>query len=198
MKLAILTDMHWNWINHFWFTLDDIKKCDLIISLWDNEKSDLEIFKDLDIPKIWIHWNHDTVKDLKDSWLKDYWFENLHLKTKEINWIKFWGFDWNMAYVFAESMKNILNKRIVDLRSELLSINDKLKWINVLISHFPPYSIHDNIPSTSHRWLEAIKDFIIINEDLKYHFHGHLHERKETDFFWTSVNMIYWVEIIDI
>jgi len=189
--------MHWNWINHFWFTLDDFKKCDLILSLWDNYKEDLEILKDLNIPKLAVHWNNDLIRKWKEDWLKDYWFQNIHLKTVDINWIKIWWIEWNMWLLFAESIPNLWNNKMNRFKDELVQIKSNLKFANIIISHFPIYSIHDNIHSWSHKWLRVCLN-LLENKNLKYFFHWHLHKSEETKIWNILVKQSYWVEIIEI
>lgn len=203
MKALILTDMHWNWLESFWFNLSQIKKdCEagiisVILSLWDNYKEDLKVFKDLNISKLAVHWNNDLVREWYHDRLEDYWFQNIHLKTVEINWVTFWGIEWNMWLLFAESIPNLWNNKMSRFKTELKLIKDNLKSANVIISHFPIYSIHDNVNSWSHRWLKVGLD-LLDNKDLKYYFHGHLHKPETTKIWDITAKQSYWVEIVDI
>jgi len=197
MKLLILTDMHWNKLKWFWYKLSDISFCDIILSLWDNYKEDLEIFKDLNIPKLAVHWNNDLVRKWEKDWLEDYWFQNIHLKTVDIKWIKIWWIEWNMWLLFAESLWDLWNSKMNRFKNELNLINKNLNKSDIIISHFPIYSIHDDVNSWSHKWLKICLD-LLNNKKLKYYFYWHLHKSEETNIWNILIKESYRVEIIDI
>lgn len=203
MKFLVLSDMHGNWLESFWSTLDfisdEISKWNIhwILSLWDNYKEDLRIFKDLDIPKLAVHWNNDLIKKWNDDWLEDYWFTNLHLKTVKIKWITFWWIEWSTWLLLSEWLKNN-NGKLSSFATELNLIKSNLNTADVIISHFPIYSIHDDIESFSHRWLKAALDLLDESTKLKYYLHWHLHNPEETMIWKTLVKEVYWSEIVDI
>ena len=204
MKALILTDLHGKWIEWFWFNLKEVQeKCEagiiqIVLSLWDNYKEDLEIFKDINIPKLAVHWNNDLIRKSDHDWLEDYWFQNIHLKTVNINWITFWWIEWNMWLLFTESIPNLWNNKMNKFKDELNLIKTNLESANVIISHFPVYWIHDDINSWSHKWLEVSLDLINNSSDLKNFFHGHLHNSDKTKINNTLIEEVYWVKIVNL
>ena len=102
----------------------------------------------------------------RDSWdlYEKYGITNIHNKKIEIDGITFVGFQRSKKYSNA-------NKPMYT-QEESQALCKQLPKADVLISHTSP---HISIEDESHSGLIGISEYILNNQP-KYHFHGHHHE----------------------
>ena len=187
MKILFLSDLHGKGINKKY--LNKLNTYDIIISLWDNTYEDLLPLKNLNVHKIWIHWNHDKIKFWENDWFNDLNIQNIHLQKISIKGVSFLWFDGDMRYVFAESNTFKNNKKLKQNQNELSELL-KFKGVDIFISHFPSFWILDRPNATAHRWLKAFKSFIE-SEQPVYHFFGHMHINKSKQINKTNYQCVY-------
>ncbi len=166
--------------------LEKNKNIELIITLWDLEYSDIKYLENVkNIPKIWIYWNHCDWE-----YLEKLWIINLHLKTFEFKWIKFWWFEWSIKYKKSDYLKMYTQDEVNNLMKDF-------EPVNVLITHNSPFWIHDEDDS-AHIWFKAINKYIEEKRpNYLFHWHTHLQE-KITVKNNTRINFIYWSEVREI
>jgi uncharacterized protein len=189
-KLLILSDLHDVGIP---YTHDQIMDCDIVICLGDCTPEDLAPLKDIIIPKIGIHGNHDTIREGEKDWFEDLGIQNIHLKIVKIEGITFLGFDGCMKYGFAESIK-IDNPAMKACRVEMQKLVD-MPQADCLLTHYPAFGILDNPKDTAHRGLKAFSQYIKTKKP-KYHFFGHMHTPKKAQINYTKAQCIYQANII--
>lgn len=85
MKIIFFSDTHWL-LKEFFHEID-FSNIELIVFLWDNEVDDLELFKDINIKKIWVLWNHTPyeITRIKIDIFEEYWIENIDWKIFKFN-----------------------------------------------------------------------------------------------------------------
>ena len=165
--------------------LNKNKDIELIITLWDLEYYDISYLQVLDIPKIWIYWNHCDWFYLEQLGIK-----NLHLDTFDIKWIKFWGFEWSIKYKESKYSKMYTQEEAEKLFKDF-------EKIDILITHSPPFWIHD-ANDNAHIWLKAFNNYIK-NKNPKYLLHWHTYPKDKKHIYMdTEILYIYWSEIIDL
>lgn len=138
------------------------KDCELIILLGDLFYEWISDLKNIDIPILGVHGNHDYDKSHNPTQMdlfKELNGIDLHLKHHTFKGITFAGFDGAMGYVYAENDAPYhieLDRK--KLKEDLANFS-KLGPCNVLITHFPPLGIHD-LPFMGHRGIKVFRDYI--------------------------------------
>lgn len=171
---------------------DLAKDCDLIINLGDMFEDWLADLKDLELPKIGVHGNHDF--DLHYNPTKTDFFPrlrmtNLHLNPTELFGLTFVGFDGAMGYIFAENNKPYKEIDIPTFQTELSKLDDISKC-DVFVTHTPSLDTLDLPHILGHKGLRAFKGFIERTKP-KYHFHGHMHKPGQAVIGKTQVYSVY-------
>lgn len=184
IKALIIADRkpEW-WIKNI---LENNKDIDIIITLWDLEHGDLMYLMEVNnIPKIWVYGNHCDGLYMQYLGIKD-----LHLKTLKFNWIIFWWFEWSIKYKESKYAK-------MYTQEEAFTLLENLPKVDVLITHSPPFWIHDN-KDISHIWFKALLKYIEEKQP-KYLLHWHSYPDKEESVVWnTKVIYTIWNKILDL
>ena len=196
---------------------DDI--FDIIIFLGDNTSNDIRIIiqymkeKNLNVPCIGILGNHDSNKVLEENNI-----ENIHLKIKIINNIKFGGFEGSIiyknygsiSYTHQESFELLdyfpecdvfishSNPQFWKYKKEEIKEN-LFEYIIRKINNKPkPYTfVQQPLQSDVHSGLIGIGEYINQKKP-KYVFHGHIHTNKIYKINDTKIFSCYGVQIIKI
>lgn len=156
---------------------------DLIITLWDLEYFDIQELEHINIPKIWVYWNHCTRWYMEKLGIID-----LHLNTFEINGIIFWWFEWCVRY---KSWNHFMYTQ--EEADELIK---SLPKVDVLLCHCPPRWINDN-DDHAHIWFDALKKYV---EDYSpkavlhwhtYDYWNFIHTYKNTQIFYVEKSKIF-------
>ncbi len=115
-----------------------------------------------DIPIVGVYGNH-----CHRGYLDDIGATDLHLKTIDIKGVKFGGFEGSVRY------KNNPDAPMLT-QEEANELVEALPPVEVLISHCPPYGVHDepNETDKSHEGFRALRHYDEIFKP-KYHLHGH-------------------------
>lgn len=203
MQTLFLSDTHWELHKH----INEINFSDieLIVFLWDNEVDDLELFKDINIKKVWILWNHlpYEITKIKVDIFEKYNIENIDWKIFEFNNHTFLWIAWKYKYLLYETLKNKTNS-LKSLKPNQEQINEIERELNefinkkadIIISHFPVYWIMDNPNSMSHKWLKILEKYIEINNP-KFLFHWHLHNNEEQYLYNTKITQVFMYRIFN-
>lgn len=177
------------------------RDCEIIIVLGDLFYSDLVELKDINLPKIGVHGNHDYDRAYNlncEDFFPKLGITDLHLKTYKFKDLLFTGFKGNMEYVFAENNVPYPGKKIdfIKYNQELEKLND-LPGADVFITHGPSLNTLDIPCALGHKGLKAFKNYINRAKP-KYHFHGHTHRPGEAKIANTKVYCVCPFRILDI
>lgn len=161
----------------------------------------------LNTPMYYVPGNHDPEFSLRDKRSRAEGGINLDLKTESVNDLLIGGFggciryrpDGVNQYTQIESYL-----RVIQMLPQLL-IN-RIRYgraMDILISHSPPYGIHDDLFDPAHHGLKALNWLIRIAKP-RYHFHGHTHfyrnnlETQETVVGATKIINVYPYKILEV
>lgn len=181
---------------------------ELILGCGDMPYTYLEyIVTMLNVPLYYVPGNHDPQDDVLDKRSRAEGGLNLDLKTDLHKKLLVGGFGGCIRYrpdgvnQYTQSQAYL---RAYQMLPQLL-IN-RIKYgraLDILISHSPPYGIHDDINDPAHHGLEALNWLIRIAKP-RYHIHGHTHfyrnnlETQETMVGSTKVINVYPYKILEI
>lgn len=140
---------------------EEIDRADLIITLGDLEGHYLNIFDGISKPKVGVYGNHDY-----RGYLEEHGFTNLHLKTFTFQGVTFGGFEGSLKYKESKYHPMYTQEEAMDLVGQLPPVD-------VLISHSPPFGLHDWPDDLAHTGLKALTWYIDRHKP-RYHFHGHV------------------------
>jgi len=143
---------------------------DLICTLGDLEYYDILELKDItNIPKIGVYGNHCS-----GNYMESLGIVNLHLKTFEFGRLTFGGFEGSIRYKESIYAKMYTQEEATELLRDFPAVD-------VMLAHSPPYGINDEIDSSSHQGLRALRDYVDRHRP-QYFFHGHTYP--------TTANMV--------
>lgn len=205
MKTLFISDTHWELKNHF--EEINFNGVELIVFLWDNETSDIELFKDIQIKKVWILGNHPPWEKtkIKIDIFKEFQIEDISWKEFNYKGIKFFWIPGEMKYIVLETIikwQTILPSFSSDKIQEINTINEKISLLHfirpdIILSHFPAFGIMDKPKDLSHRGLKFIKDHIS-EFGPKMLIHGHLHKDDSKKLWRTKIQQVFIYKIIDL
>jgi len=159
----------------------------------------------LNVPMFYVPGNHDPCFDLRSEQAHAEGGSNLDLKIVRHNKFLIGGFggsiryrpDGNNQYTQAEAYVLAFSL----LPHLLLNRLQYGRALDILISHSPPFGIHDD-SDPAHNGLNALNWLIRIAQP-RYHFHGHTHFYKrnlanaETTIGLTKIINVYPYQIIE-
>lgn len=177
------------------------RDCEIVIVLGDLFYSDIEELKDINLPKIGIHGNHDfdkTYNPDQEDFFPQLGIADLHLRAYEFKNLLFTGFKGDMEYVFAENNALYPGKEIdfIKYNQELEKLNN-LPKADVFVTHGPSLNTLDIPYALGHKGLKAFRSYIDKAKP-KYHFHGHTHRPGEAEINNTKVYCICPYLILDL
>lgn len=160
----------------------------------------------LNVPMYYIPGNHDPQFDLMDKRSRAEGGSNLDLKTARHNNILISGFGGCIRYRpdgVNQYTQSEAYRRAFRLLPQLLINRIKHgRAMDILISHSPPFHIHDD-SDLAHQGLKALNWLNRIAKP-RYHLHGHTHfyrnnlEDQETLFNQTRIINVYPYKILEI
>lgn len=156
---------------------------DVILTLGDLKREDLEYLKDLSLPKFGIYGNH-----CDEDYLLPLNIKNLHLKHQTFNNLTWSGFEGCVLY------KNAPRQYFQQQATQLLFHTDKA---DIMLSHAPPAGVNDNILSDSHLGFEAFREYIK-NHSPKFWFHGHAYPKKSQKISKLNNTIIIYVHGVEV
>lgn len=176
------------------------KDCDLVVLLGDLFPDWIAELREIDLPKVGIHGNHDFDRPYNPTGvcpLESVGAINLHLNPFTFQGLTFTGFSGDMAYVFAENHAEYPKPSDPEaLRSELAQLATQSP-ADIFISHYPSLSTLDRPHITGKRGLAAFREYIDRVQP-RYHFHGHMHVSEQTEIGPTLVRCVYGVEVVEV
>ncbi len=135
------------------------------------------IISSLDIPVFYIHGNHSPSElegKLSDRNSKG--SIDLHGKVVRFNKYTFAGIEGSIKYNYGiyQSSQFDMWLHVIKLVPSLLSNRIKYgRFLNVFVSHAPPWGIHDQ-PDLPHQGIKAFR-WLLTQFKPDYHLHGHIH-----------------------
>ncbi|MBL8051152.1 MAG: metallophosphoesterase [Anaerolineales bacterium] len=157
------------------------KDVDLILGCGDLPYSYLEyIVTMLGKPMCYVPGNHDPAFNIKDTRSKAEGGFNLDLKIVQCNHKLIGGFGGSVWYrpdgVNQYTQGGAFLRAFRLLPKLLINRIRYKRALDILISHSPPFGIHDD-SDQAHQGLKALNWLIQIAKP-RYHFHGHTHFYK--------------------
>ena len=117
--------------------------------------------------------------------------KNLHLKTYELNGLKFGGFEGSLRYKESAYAK-------LYTQQEATVLMQDFPKVDVMISHAPPAGINDEPGDPSHEGFFALRNYLETNQPRLW-LHGHTYpdpERVVTNFGSTRIEYVFRHKII--
>ncbi|MFA5134518.1 MAG: metallophosphoesterase family protein [Patescibacteria group bacterium] len=161
---------------------------DAICTLGDLTLQDIRQLEDVaGIPKVGVYGNHDS-----GTYMSSLGIENLHLATATVKGIVFGGFQGSVRYKPGE--------HIMYTQEQAMELLVGFPHVDVMLTHAPPYGIHDEPDDPVHQGFRALNDYIAVQHP-RYLLHGHTyapeHDRTATVGS-TKVIFVYQDAIVDI
>jgi len=150
----------------------------LIIGCGDMDYEYLEYFVTiLNVPMFYVPGNHDPKFDPHSAQAHAEGGSNLDLKVVRHNKFLIGGFGGSIRYrpdgINQYSQAEAYRRAFKLLPSLYLNRMRYGRMLDILISHSPPFGIHD-AKDSAHEGLKALNWLIGIAKP-RYHFHGHMH-----------------------
>lgn len=184
--------------------LDEI---DLILGCGDMPYVYLEnLVTLLNVPLYYVPGNHDPSYNPNRSRARAEGGSNLDLKLVRVKKFLIGGFGGSIRYrpdgvnQYSQSEAWLRAFRLIP--GLLLNRIHYGRYLDILISHSPPFGIHDE-DTQAHRGLKAI-NWILRFAKPRYHFHGHTHFYRRnlvpsnTAFGMTRIINVYPYQIVDV
>lgn len=160
----------------------------------------------LNVPLFYVPGNHDPQHNPRQESVRPEGGLNLDLKTVRHKKFLIGGFGGSIRYrpdgVNQYSQQEAYY-RVVTMLPRLLAYRIQYgRPLDILISHSPPFGIHDD-SDPAHQGLKALNWLIRITKP-RYHFHGHTHlyrrnlENVETNIGLTKVINVYPYKTIEV
>jgi len=134
----------------------------------------------LNVPMFYVPGNHDPQFDLRSAQAHAEGGFNLDLKVVRHNKFLIGGFGGSIRYrpdgINQYTQSEAYLRAFTLLPRLLLNRLQYGRALDILISHSPPFGIHDDIDS-AHEGLKALNWLIRVAKP-RYHFHGHTHFYK--------------------
>ena len=198
MKIFAISDIVVDWIYNpnIRSLLSDF---DLVIGCGDLPQYYLEfVVSTLDIPVFNVHGNHSQT--VTNEMHKDDYYHgivNLHCRVKHLKGYSFAGVEGSIRYndgKFQYSQYEMWLNVIRLVPSLLLNRINSPHYLNVFVSHAPPWGIQDQF-DYAHQGIKAFR-WLINRFQPAYHLHGHVHVYRpdtpiETQFGKTKVVNTY-------
>lgn len=160
----------------------------------------------LNVPMYYVPGNHDPEFDLTDKRSRAEGGSNLDLKTERHKNILIGGFGGSIRYrpdgVNQHTQAEAYQRAFRMLPSLLLNRIRYGRAMDILISHSPPFGVHDDL-DMAHNGLKALNWLIHIAKP-RYLFHGHTHfyknnlEAQEAMIETTKIVNIYPYKILEV
>lgn len=160
----------------------------------------------LNMPMFYVPGNHDPQFDLRAAQAHAEGGTNLDLKIVRHNKFLIGGFGGSIRYrpdgINQYTQAEAYMRAFSLLPRLLLNRMQYGRALDILISHSPPFGIHDD-SDPAHQGLKALNWLIRIAKP-RYHFHGHTHvykrnlENVEANFGLTKIINVYPYKTIEV
>jgi Icc-related predicted phosphoesterase len=177
MIIVAVSDIVVNWIYSPKVRMM-LSDADLVIGCGDLPTYYLEyIINSLNVPLFHVHGNHSIQEPKEDINLPNTTGSvDLHCKMVQYNGYTFAGVEGSLRYKNGpyqysqtEMWLNVFKLVPSLLRNRFTSG----KYLNVFVSHAPPWGIHDE-PDLTHQGIKAFRWLLNVFQP-DYHIHGHIH-----------------------
>lgn len=162
---------------------------DLIMTLGDLGFFELKGLQDItSIPKIGVYGNHCS-----GNYFESLGIHNMHLQTWDYQGIKFGGFQGCVRYKNNPAA-------IMYTQAEAQELFGHFPYVDVLLTHCPPYGINDDPSEISHTGYQVVRQYLETNHP-KHLFHGHTYPTAETmitEFQGTQIHYVYQDKILEL
>ncbi len=159
----------------------------------------------LNVPLLYVPGNHDPEYDVKFTTTRAEGGSNLDLKCVHVKGLLIAGFGGSVRYrpdgVNQHTQLESYFRVFRLLPSLLLNRILYRRALDILITHSPPFGIHDD-DTQAHRGIHAI-NWLLRWARPRYHFHGHTHFMRQnlspsvTQFGPTTIMNVYPYKLID-
>jgi Icc-related predicted phosphoesterase len=177
MKILAISDKVVDWIySPKIHTL--LSDTELAIGCGDLPLEYLEfIVSSLDIPVLYVNGNHSLPEPRPDS-TENYHRGSINLHNKVIRYrgFTFAGVEGSLNYNNGIFQYSQFDMWLYVLRLVPTLLLNRLRYgcyLNVFVSHAPPWGIHDQ-PDLTHQGIKAFR-WLITHFHPDYHVHGHIH-----------------------
>jgi Icc-related predicted phosphoesterase len=177
MKILAVSDIVVDWIYSPKIRLL-LSDAELAIGCGDLPIDYLEfIISSLDIPVFYVHGNHSLSEpEGKVSDRNSRGSIDLHGKVIRFKGYTFAGVEGSIKYnngIYQSSQFDMWLNVIMLVPSLLTNRIKYGRFLNVFVSHAPPWGIHDQ-PDLPHQGIKAFR-WLLTQFKPDYHFHGHIH-----------------------
>jgi len=143
---------------------------DVIVTLGDLEMHQIRSLEAItDIPKLGVYGNHCSGK-----YFESLGIQNMHLNTVEVLGKTFGGFQGCVRY--KESTYAIMYHQ--EEASEMIK---DFPHVDVMLTHAPPYGVHDDVTEISHTGFLGLRDYVLAKQP-SYLLHGHTYPDTDRSF----------------
>jgi len=205
MKILALSDIVVDWI-YSPKIRRILSDTELVIGCGDLPSDYLEFINStLDIPVFYVHGNHShSETEGKVSDRNSRGSIDLHSKVIRLKGNTFAGVEGSIRYNNGNYQSSQFDMwlNVILLVPSLLTNRIKYgRFLNVFVTHAPPWGIHDQ-PDLAHQGIKAFR-WLITHFKPDYHLHGHIHVYRPdtitvTDFEKTIVINTYGYQKIDL
>jgi uncharacterized protein len=120
---------------------------DIVLCLGDLSRSDLEPLGSARLPKLGVHGNHDDGEEFTGLGI-----ESVHLRRVEVGGLCFGGFSGSHEYHAEPRYTWSQRKASKCLR--------RLRHVDVLLAHSPPFGVHDDPDDPAHIGLVGLREYV--------------------------------------
>jgi Icc-related predicted phosphoesterase len=205
MKILAISDIVVDWIYSPKIRLL-LSDTELAIGCGDLPIDYLEfIISSLDIPVFYVHGNHSLSEpEVKVSDRNSRGSIDLHGKVIRFKGYTFAGVEGSIKYnngIYQSSQFDMWLNVIMLVPSLLTNRIKYGRFLNVFVSHAPPWGIHDQ-PDLPHQGIKAFR-WLLTQFKPDYHLHGHIHVYRPdtitvTEFMKTKVINAYGFQKIEL
>jgi Icc-related predicted phosphoesterase len=136
---------------------------DAVLWLGDLEPGWVEPIRDLRVPKLGVHGNHDAPGLLEEFGVKD-----IQLRLEQLGGLTFTGFEGCPRYQ-ADGLFQLTE-------DEARTRAQALPPADVLLTHAPPLGVNDEPDDPAHTGFAALRDWVELHRP-RWLLHGHTHPR---------------------
>jgi len=136
---------------------------DAVLWLGDLEPAWVEPIRDLAVPKLGVHGNHDAPDALDDFGVTD-----VHLRVEPLGELSVTGFQGCPRYR-ADGAYQVTQQ-------EAAALAARLPAADVLLTHAPPLGVNDEPDDPAHTGFAALRDWVEAHRP-RWLLHGHTHPR---------------------
>lgn len=152
---------------------------DAVLTLGDLTPASLAPLRDLDLPRMGVHGNHDALRSLEAAGIRD-----LQLTRAELGGWSFAGFD--------GSVRHRRSGPYTRTQEDAAKLVRALPAADVLVCHCPPEGINDEPDDPAHVGFAALRGYVEEHRP-RYLLHGHTTPDPRTRTHRFGATEVIWV-----